>query len=272
MAVSGNTADFLFTPGKTPLLVSAPHVGTHIPEALAEAMTPEALAVPDTDWHMDKLYGFARELGAGMLLATHSRYVVDLNRDPLGKPLYPGADNTEVCPTSRFDRTPIYREGRAPDAPAVARRVERYWRPYHDVLDAELRRLKRRFGVALLFDAHSILSRVPRFFEGRLPDLNLGTGGGTSADPALVERLGAVLRGSNDFSHVVDGRFKGGYITRHYGRPEDGFHAVQLEMAQCVYMDETPPWTYRPDLAERIQPVLRRLLQAMLDWGKAARR
>jgi N-formylglutamate deformylase len=272
MAGSGITPDFLFTPGDTPLLVSAPHVGTHIPDAIAEGMTPEALAVPDTDWHMDRLYAFARELGAGMLLATHSRYVVDLNRDPLGKPLYPGADNTEVCPASRFDRAAVYKDGRTPDAAAIARRVERYWRPYHDVLDAELRRLKRRFGVALLFDAHSILSRVPRFFDGRLPDLNLGTGSGASADPGLVARLGDVLRGSNDFSHVVDGRFKGGYITRHYGRPAEGFHAAQLEMALSVYMDEAPPWTYRPDLAERIQPVLRRLLRAMLDWAGASRR
>jgi len=272
MAVAGMAADFLFAPGSTPLLVSAPHVGTDIPAALAETMTAEAIAVPDTDWHMDRLYDFARAMGAGMLLATRSRYVVDLNRDPAGKPLYPGADNTEVCPTSRFDRAPVYRDGKLPDGAAVARRVDRYWRPYHDVLDAELRRLKRKFGVALLFDAHSILSRVPRFFDGRLPDLNLGTGGGSSADPQLVARLGDVLRGGNDFSHVVDGRFKGGYITRHYGRPAEGVHAVQLEMAQCAYMDEAPPWTYRPDLAERIQPVLRRLLQAMLDWAAEARR
>jgi N-formylglutamate deformylase len=272
MVASAGTADFLFQPGDTPLLVSAPHVGTHIPGALAAAMTPEALAVPDTDWHLDRLYAFARGMGAGMLLATHSRYVVDLNRDPQGRPLYPGADNTEICPTARFDRAAIYRDGLAPDPAAVARRVERYWRPYHDVLDAELRRLKRRFGVALLFDAHSILSRVPRFFEGRLPDLNLGTGAGASADPGLVGALADILRASNEFSHAVDGRFKGGYITRHYGRPAEGFHAVQLEMAQCVYMEEAPPWTYRPELAARVQPVLRRLLQAMLDWARGRRR
>ncbi|MCC6466864.1 MAG: N-formylglutamate deformylase [Alphaproteobacteria bacterium] len=264
--------DFLFTPGETPLLISAPHVGTHIPATIAESMTPEALEVPDTDWHMDRLYGFAREMGAGMLMANYSRYVVDLNRDPAGKPLYPGADNTEVCPTARFDRAPIYKDGKAPDAGAVARRVDRYWRPYHDVLDAELRRLKRRFGVALLFDAHSILSRVPRFFEGRLPDLNLGTGSGSSADPRLIETLGDVLRGRNDFSHVVDGRFKGGFITRHYGRPAEGCHAAQLEMALSAYMEESPPWAWRPEQAMRVQEVLRGLLQAMLDWAGAARR
>lgn len=261
--------DFRFTPGDTPLLLSAPHVGTHIPAALAEGMTEAGLAVPDTDWHMDLLYDFARDLGAGTLFAVHSRYVVDLNRDPGGAALYPGADNTEVCPTSRFDRQPVYRDGKAPDAAAIAKRVERYWRPYHDVLDAELRRLKRRHGVALLFDAHSILSHVPRFFDGKLPDLNLGTGAGASADPALIGLLGDVLRGSNDFSHVVDGRFKGGYITRQYGRPADGVHAVQLEMAQSVYMDEAPPWTYRPDLADKVRPVLKRLLEAMLAWAKS---
>ena len=258
---------FRFVPGETPLLVSAPHVGTKIPESLAERMTPEAIEVPDTDWHIDRLYDFARGLGAGMLVATHSRYVVDLNRDPADKALYPGADNTEVCPTSRFDRAPVYGDGQAPDAAAVAKRVERYWRPYHDVLDAELRRLRKRHGIALLFDAHSILSRVPRFFDGKLPDLNLGTGSGSSADSALIARLGEVLRGANDLTHAIDGRFKGGYITRHYGKPRDGVHAVQLEMAQSVYMDESPPWTYREDLAQRVQPVLKRLLETMLAWA-----
>ncbi|MCK6449786.1 MAG: N-formylglutamate deformylase [Alphaproteobacteria bacterium] len=261
------TPVFRFEPGTTPLLVSAPHVGTHIPEHLAERMTPAALEVPDTDWHIDRLYDFARELGAGMLAATHSRYVVDLNRDPENRSLYPGADNTEVCPTSRFDKQPVYRDGRAPDAAETARRVERYWRPYHDVLDAELRRLEARHGIALLFDAHSILSRVPRFFEGRLPDLNLGTGGGVSADPALIRRLGDIVRGAAGFTAAVDGRFKGGYITRHFGRPAEARHAVQLEMAQCVYMDEAPPWAFREDRAQRVRPVLRRLLETMLAWA-----
>jgi len=261
------TPIFRFEPGTTPLLVSAPHAGTHIPESLAELMSPQALEVPDTDWHIDRLYDFARELGAGMLVATHSRYVVDLNRDPQGKSLYPGADNTEVCPTSRFDKAPVYRDGKAPDAAETARRVERYWRPYHDVLDAELRRLRQQHGIALLFDAHSILSRVPRFFEGRLPDLNLGTGGGASADPALIGLLAGVVRGAEGLTHAVDGRFKGGHITRHFGRPAESVHAVQLEMAQCIYMDEAPPWTYREDLAGRIRPVLRRLLDTMLAWA-----
>lgn len=260
---------FRFSAGETPLLVSAPHVGTHIPAHLAEDMTEAGRAVPDTDWHMDRLYDFARAMGAGVLLATHSRYVVDLNRDPHGKPLYPGADNTEVCPTSRFDKAPVYQDGKAPDQAAVARRVERYWRPYHDVLDAELRRLRKRFGVAMLFDAHSILSHVPRFFEGKLPDLNLGTGSGSSADPVLIGRVAEAMRSSNEFTQVVDGRFKGGFITRHYGRPAEGYHAVQLEMAQSVYMDEAPPWTYRAELAQKIQPVLKKMFEAMLSWAPA---
>jgi len=259
---------FRFAPGETPLLVSAPHVGTHIPAYLAEDMTEAGRAVPDTDWHMDRLYGFARGMGAGVLLATHSRYVVDLNRDPHGKPLYPGADNTEVCPTSRFDKAPVYQDGKAPDQAAVAKRVERYWRPYHDVLDAELRRLRKRFGVVMLFDAHSILSHVPRFFEGKLPDLNLGTGSGSSADPTLIERVAQAMR-SNEFTQVVDGRFKGGFITRNYGRPAEGYHALQLEMAQSVYMDEAPPWTYRDDLARKVQPVLKKMFEAMLSWAPA---
>lgn len=261
------TPIFRFEAGTTPLLVSCPHVGAHVPPHLAERMTPAALEVPDTDWHIDRLYDFARGLGAGMLVATHSRYVVDLNRDPGNKSLYPGADNTEVCPTSRFDKEPVYKDGQAPDAAEIARRVERYWRPYHDVLDAELRRLKTRHGIALLFDAHSILSRVPRFFEGRLPDLNLGTGGGVSADPALIARLSEVVNTAQGFTAAVDGRFKGGYITRHSGRPAASVHAVQLEMAQCIYMDEAPPWTWREDLAAQVRPVLRRLLETMLTWA-----
>ena len=261
------TPIFRLEPGSTPLLVSCPHVGTHIPDHLAAHMTPQALEVPDTDWHIDRLYDFARGLGAGMLVATHSRYVVDLNRDPQNKSLYPGADNTEVCPTSRFDKAPVYQDGKAPDTTEVAGRVERYWRPYHDVLGAELRRLKARHGIALLFDAHSILSRVPRFFEGRLPDLNLGTGAGISADPTLIKSLGEIVQGADGFSAAVDGRFKGGYITRHFGRPAEAVHAVQLEMAQCIYMDEAPPWTWREDLAMQIRPVLERLLRTMLTWA-----
>ncbi|MBI1778120.1 MAG: N-formylglutamate deformylase [Proteobacteria bacterium] len=263
---------FRFQEGSTPLLVSCPHVGTHIPGEFAIGMTPAALEVPDTDWHVDRLYDFARDLGAGMLVATYSRYVIDLNRPPDGALLYPGASNTELVPTTRFDFQPIYREGASPDRAAIDRRIGSYWRPYHDQLARELGRLKQTFGYALLWDAHSIRSLVPRFAPERLPDLNLGSGGGSSADPALAERLAALAAEASAFTSVLNGRFKGGYITRAYGKPADGIEAIQLELAQATYMDEAPPWRYRPDLADRVRPVLSRFLETMLAWRPEMKR
>ena len=187
-------AAFLFEPGTSPLLVSMPHVGTHIPEGLAAEMTEAAQEVPDTDWHVDRLYDFLPALGASVLRAVHSRYVIDLNRPPGGESLYPGARNTELCPTSLFDDRPIYRPGRAPDAAAMAERRAVYWQPYHERLAAELAAIKARHGYALLFDAHSIRSHVPRFFEGRLWDINLGTGDGLTASPAVAEAVTAAAR------------------------------------------------------------------------------
>lgn len=260
---------YRFTEGTTALLVSMPHVGTHVPDALRGRMTAAALAVPDTDWHVDRLYDFLGEFGASVIRATHSRYVVDLNRDPSGQPLYPGASNTELCPTALFDEQPIYRSGAAPDATEVAERLTTYWRPYHEKLRTTLDALRARHGHALLFDAHSIRSRVPRFFEGRLPDVNLGTGGGTTAAATLAQQALAAARRAADYSAVLDGRFKGGYITRHYGRPADGVHALQLELVQSTYMDEDPPFAFRADLAAGIRPVLRRVVQAVRDWRPA---
>src|SRR5215510_11795357 len=180
---------FKFTPGTAPLLVSMPHIGTHVPPEIAGRMTNAALTLPDTDWNVDRLYDFLGELGAASIQATHSRYVIDLNRAPDGQALYPGASNTELCPTTQFDETPIYRPGEAPDETDIAARLDRYWRPYHERLARELSAVKARHGFALLFDAHSIRSVVPRFFPGRLPDINLGTGGGTSAASDLAALL-----------------------------------------------------------------------------------
>ena len=252
---------FRFKQGRLPLLVSMPHVGTHVPEELAERMTPEALRLPDTDWHVDQLYDFLEELGAYVIAATHSRYVVDLNRDPEGRSLYPGASNTEICPTTTFLEAPIYKEGALPDAGEVEERIQRWWKPYHDNLSRTLQQLRAEHGKVLLWDAHSIRSRVPRFFEGQLPDLNLGTGGGSSASPTLLEAVAEAAEGSG-FSLVVNGRFKGGYITRKYGRPEEGVHAVQLELSWATYMEEDHPFRFREDFAEGIRPVLRRMVEA----------
>jgi N-formylglutamate deformylase len=260
------TEPYRFTPGSTPLLVSCPHVGTHIPAGIAARMSDAARDLADTDWHIERLYDFARTLGAGMLVATHSRYVIDLNRPPDGSVLYANASNTELCPTTRFDFAPIYRDGQGPDAAEIGDRIQRYWRPYHDRLAVELGRLQARFGYALLWDAHSIASEVPRFHPGKLWDLNLGSAEGTSAAPALIERAAAICRSANPYTAAVDGRFKGGHITRAYGRPAAGVHALQLELSQATYMDEAPPYRWREDLAEGIRPTLRRLLEAMLAW------
>jgi N-formylglutamate deformylase len=185
---------FLFHAGREPLLISMPHMGTHVPPALASRLTDEARRVPDTDWHMDRLYAFARDMGASILMATHSRYVVDLNRPSDNTSLYPGQSVTGLCPVDTFDDTPLYREGMAPDAAEMAARVGTFWQPYHEQLRTELARMRGQHGIAMLWDAHSIRSVLPRFFEGRLPDFNLGTADGASCDPALADTLLGIAR------------------------------------------------------------------------------
>ena len=258
---------YRFTPGTTPVLISVSHAGTDIPGEMAARMSEAALAMPDTDWHVDRLYDFAPALGVGTIVATPSRYVVDLNRDPAGKPLYRGADNTELVPLTTFDRVPIYRSGLAPDKAEIAMRIARYWQPYHDRIAQELDALKERFGVAVLWDAHSIPSMVPRFFEGRLADFNLGSVRGASASSGLVERVMAALDHGSGFSAALDGRFAGGYITRRFGRPADGVHALQLELAQRTYMDEGPPYRFDPARAASLRLSLERAIVATVAWA-----
>jgi len=257
---------FTLNRGRTPLLVSLPHVGTTIPDDLRPRFVDTALAVPDTDWYLDRLYDFARDLGASVIVPRLSRYVVDLNRPPENTPMYASANNTELCPMRAFTGEALYRDGQAPDDAEVQRRVETYWRPYHHALGAELARLVAAHGRALLFDGHSIKSELPWLFEGRLPDLNLGTAGGASCAPSLRQALADVLASQHRFTHVVDGRFKGGWITRHYGRPQSNVHAVQLEMCWRCYMGEAPPYRWDPEHAARVVPTLRHLLEAMLAW------
>lgn len=258
---------YRFQAGTAPLLVSVPHAGTHLPAGLADRMTAAGRGLADTDWHVDRLYDFLGDLGASVVVATHSRYAIDLNRDPAGKPLYPGASETGLCPVSSFDDAPLYQAGQEPDAVEIEARREAIWQPYHDCLAAELAAIKERHGLAVLWDAHSIRSAVPRFFDGRLPDLNIGTANGKSAESGLVAAVTAAAEAAEDFSHVLNGRFKGGFITRAYGRPEHGIHALQLELSQITYMDERPPYTFHHDLAGRVRPVLRRMLEACLSWA-----
>ena len=224
-------------PGTTPLVISLPHVGREIPAEVACGMTPAALEVPDTDWNVDQLYGFARAAGAAWLQPRLSRYVVDLNRPPDDAALYPGQVSTGLCPSQSFDGVELYR-AHGPDAAEAARRRARYWQPYHDALRALIDAARERHGYAVLLDAHSIRSAVPRLFPGTLPDINVGTNSGASCAGSLSGAVMGVLGAQARFSSVLDGRFKGGYITRHYGTPAESVHALQIELAQSAYMDE----------------------------------
>jgi N-formylglutamate deformylase len=258
--------DYRFTPGTLPLLLSIPHCGTDIPDEVAGQFAPAAAARADTDWHLAKLYDFAADMGVSVLAARWSRYLIDLNRPPEDTNLYPGQDTTGLCPVDTFARERLYEPGREPDGAEVARRLDRYWRPYHARLRAELDRLLALHGRVVLWDAHSIASIVPRFFDGRLPDLNVGTADGAACAPGLQGAIMKAAQAQARFSFVVNGRFKGGYITRHYGQPEQGVHAIQLEMCQCLYMDEAPPFDYRPEVAAQVQPLLRELMTTAVEW------
>jgi N-formylglutamate deformylase len=250
-------------PGTAPLLVSLPHDGTALPDDIAARMTLAARRVPDTDWHVARLYAFARELGASIIVPRYSRYVVDLNRPPDDTSLYPGQNTTGLCPVVQFSGAPVYLPGQEPSQDEIAARVQQYWRPYHEALGAEIFRIRAQHGRAVVWEGHSIRSVVPFLFDGRLPDINLGTSGGASCSTLLQERLARVLDTQRDYSFVVNGRFKGGYITRHYGRPADGIDAVQLELAQCNYMDEDS-FEYVEGRAANLQRVIRALLEACL--------
>jgi formiminoglutamase len=256
-----------FTRGRVPLLISMPHPGLNLTPVVREGLVDEAVSLPDTDWHIPRLYDFAHDLGASVLAAEYSRFVIDLNRPSDDKPLYAGA-TTGLYPSTLFEGDPLFKEGQVPGKEERARYLEQIWTPYHDTLRNELERLRDEFGYALLFDAHSIRGHIPHLFEGRLPDFNLGTFNGASCDPGLEKRVEAVCASAKNYSHVLNGRFKGGHITRHYGNPAENIHAVQLELAQSTYMEEFVPFHYRKDLAEPTRGVLKELLQGMITWGR----
>ena len=253
--------------GHLPLLVSLPHDGTALPDDIAARLTATARGVPDTDWFVSRLYDFALAMGASVLVPRWSRYVVDLNRPPDDVSLYPGQNTTGLCPATGFDGQPIYLPGQAPSPDEVQARVQRYWRPYHAALAGDLERLRAAHGRAVLWEGPSIPSVVPFLFEGRLPDLNLGTAAGASCAPDCQARLEAVLAAQSAYSWVANGRFKGGYITRHYGRPARRVDAVQLELAQATYMDEDAV-CYDEARASALQPLLAALLRAGMDAAR----
>ncbi|HDR9161601.1 TPA: N-formylglutamate deformylase [Burkholderia vietnamiensis] len=262
---------FHFHQGELPLLISIPHLGTDIPPHVRSRLGPVADEVADTDWHLDRVYAFAKAAGASMLGARISRYVIDLNRPPSGESLYPGQTTTGLCPTETFHGEPLYANGAGPGATEIAERLEAYWKPYHARLRDELERLKAKHGAVLLWEAHSIASVLPRLFDGKLPDLNLGTNSGASCDARILDAVTGTLD-AQPFTWVANGRFKGGYITREYGRPADGVHAMQLEMCQSTYMDETPPFEYRENRADEVKPVVERMVLAAVDALRAIER
>jgi len=251
--------------GSVPLLISMPHNGEQIPQDIADNMTELAKTVPDTDWHKDKLYDFAKALGAYIIMPTYSRYVIDLNRDPDGVDLYPGANSTELCPTTAFDLSPLYIAGREPSSDEISNRIKHYWQPYHDEISQTIAEMKAKFGQAVLLEAHSILSHVPRFFEGQLPDFNFGTANGESCSAQLIAEINQL--DLTPYSKVTNGRFKGGFITRQYGAPSDNVHAVQLELSQHTYMREPNP-AYDEQLANQVKPKLKQLVQCLINFAQ----
>lgn len=268
MPANAPTADeiqpFDFRAGDGPLVIAAPHVGIHLPAAIAATMNETGRAVGETDFHVHRLFDFAPELGAATLFATHSRYVVDLNRDPEGGNLYPGKFETGLCPVSDFDQHPIYPEGHEPHAGEILYRRNTWWQPYHDRLRQALDDAVARHGRALLIDAHSIRPEIPSLFEGRLPDLNFGTNCGLTLNPDLVAVVDAWRNGQSQFSHVRDGRFKGGYTTRHYGRPDQGIQALQIEIVQDCYLNSDTPHLYDARKAAPLSQALRPLVESLL--------
>ncbi len=261
--------------GDAPLVISFPHTGTELPTNVAARLISPWLARKDADWWIEKLYDFAPSLGATTIRTAISRTIIDVNRDPSGVSLYPGQATTALCPTTTFDGEPLYRTGE-PDEAEIARRRGAYFDPYHHALQAELERLRARHGKVVLYEAHSIRSAIPRLFDGLLPNFNIGTNSGASCDAALVTAVEAACDAS-EFTRVTNGRFKGGWTTRHYGRPAEGVHAIQMELACRGYMDEPPglltsaiwPTPYTPERAAPMRATLTTVLQACLDFAKA---
>ena len=269
-------ADWLtITSGEAPLLVSLPHTGTHLPPELMPKVVSPWLARKDCDWWIETLYDFAADLGATIIRTALSRTLIDVNRDPTGVSLYPGQATTELCPTTTFDGEPLYREGMAPDAADIAGRCRLAFDPYHAAIRAELARLRSKHAKVALYDCHSIRSLIPRLFDGELPHFNIGTNSGASCNPALTARIEAICDGS-PFSRVTNGRFKGGYITRAYGNPAEGVHAVQMELACRGYMGDPEtvseanwPVPFDPAYAAPMRAALTRILTTCRDFAKS---
>ncbi len=251
--------------GDSPLVLGLPHTGTDLPDDVADALNETGRKLADTDWHIHELYDGLVD-GVTTVRTTVHRYVIDVNRDPSGASLYPGQNTTGLCPLTDFDGEPIYRDGRAPNEVEVERRRLAYHASYHAALAAELERVKARHGFAILYDCHSIRSRIPFLFDGKLPDFNIGTDGGTTCAAGIEKAVAGICQEAEGYRSIVNGRFKGGWTTRHYGRPADRVHAIQMELAQSTYMLESAPWTYLPRPADRLRAHLRTILDSLICW------
>jgi len=250
------------TEGDGPVLLAQPHGGTDIPDAILLRLNAQGHARADADWHIGRLY--AGLLADASIVSTPiHRYVIDANRDPADESLYPGQNTTSLCPTTTFDGDPIYLPGQAPSQDEIQQRQKQYHQPYHDALAGQLQRIHQRHGYAILYDCHSIRSLVPYLFEGRLPDFNIGSNSGNSCDPLIENAVQQQCTAAGEYSTVLNGRFKGGWATRHYGQPQQGYHAIQMELAQCNYMSEQPPWDYEDARADKLRVVLRGILATL---------
>ena len=255
--------------GNSPLILGLPHTGTHVPEDILAGLNTEGRLLRDTDWHIEKLYDGLIE-GATTVRATFHRYVIDANRDPSGRSLYPGQTTTGLVPLVTFDNTPIWHPGQEPDAAEIDRRVEQFHAPYHAALAAELERVKAIHGYAVLYDCHSIRSVIPWLFEGVLPDFNIGTDDGRTCDP-LIEQAALERTTATGRTHVLNGRFRGGWTTRHYGRPGEGFHAIQMELAQSSHLaSEKPPFELDAGKTDSLRKQLAGILGGILHAAAQA--
>lgn len=258
--------------GTSPVILGLPHTGTDMPGEIRDRLNENGRLLADTDWHIERLYDGLLD-GVTTVRATFHRYVIDANRDPSGDSLYPGQNTTGLVPETDFDGRPIWKDGAEPTARDIEARLAAFHAPYHAALAAEIARVKAIHGIAVVYDCHSIRSLIPFLFEGVLPDFNIGTNSGTSCAPAIEAAARAVAAGAEGYTHVVNGRFKGGWTTRHYGRPHEGVHAIQMELAQATHLSsETPPFAYDAAKAQRLRPHLQTLLQRIEAIALAATR
>ena len=248
--------------GHSPLLLAQPHAGTEIPSSIRSRLNSHGLALADTDWHIKRLYTDLIDDVTCVYTPVH-RYVIDANRDPADQSLYPGQNTTSLCPTTTFDGTPIYQDGEEPSCDEIGQRQQQYHQPYHDAIVEQLDRLRQKHGYVILYDCHSIRSRIPYLFDGKLPDFNIGSNSGQSCDAKIEAAVTAECEAASEYSSIVNGRFKGGWTTRHYGNPAQNYHAIQMELAQSTYMLEQDPWTYDDASAARLRVTLARILTGL---------